>query len=363
MENSVYYCFLLFFNKGVNAMSDHTRSSRYNQKIKRKWRILLWILVPFLVIALGGVVYATSLYKKAETVVAKSYKPVNSISKRAVKADPSKDNISILFIGIDDSQSRNLGKDTRSDALMVATLNKKDKSVKLLSIPRDSYVHVPEKNIYTKITHAHAYGGTKLTIDTVQELLDIPIDYYVKMNFNAFMDVVNALGGIEVNVPYNLYEQDSKDRQNAIHLKKGLQTLNGEEALALARTRHYDSDIQRGGRQQEILKAIIKKAESANSLTKYGQVINAIGDNMETNMTFNDMKSLFEYALAGNSLNMESLKLEGTDAYINKIYYYKINRTSLANTKEILKQHLALDDKQNAEASTTNNINTSSKRN
>lgn len=323
-------------------MSDHTRSSKHKRRLKRKWRIFLGIMVPILVLALGGGAYATFLYKKAETAMAKSYKPVNSVSKRSVKVDPSKDNISILFMGIDDSQSRHLGNNTRSDALMVATLNKKDKSVKLLSIPRDSYVHIPVKNVYTKITHANAYGGTALTIDTVQDLLDIPIDYYVKMNFNAFMDVVNALDGIEVNVPYDLYEQDSKDHQNAIHLKKGLQTLNGEQALALARTRHYDSDIERGGRQQEILKAILKKGVSVNSFTKYGQVINAIGDNMETNMTFDDMKSLFDFGLAGKNLNIESLKLEGTDAYINKIYYYKLNRTSLANTKIILKQHLGL---------------------
>jgi LCP family protein required for cell wall assembly len=322
-------------------MPEFQRSHRgVQKKKKRKKRLITWILLPLLLIGVCGAGYAAFLYKKAENVVAKSYKPVKAANKREVKVDPTKDNISILLIGIDDSKTRNFGKGTRSDALMVATLNKKNNSVKLLSIPRDSYVHVPEKDIYTKITHAHAYGGTKLTIETVQELLDIPIDYYVKMNFNAFMDVVNALDGIQVEVPYTLTEQDSKDHHNAIHLKKGLQTLNGEQALALARTRHYDSDILRGGRQQEILKAILKKALSVNSFSKYSDVISAVGNNMETNMSFDEMKSLFNYAIAGKNLDIESLKLEGADDMSTGVYYYKLNDTSLANVKNALKEQL-----------------------
>ena len=106
-------------------------------------------------------------------------------------------------------------------------------------------------------------------MDTIENLLDIPVDYYVRMNFNAFTEVVDALGGIEANVPYPITESDSGDHKGAIHLEPGLQTLNGEQALALARTRHQDSDIQRGERQQEILKSILKKATTAGAITKY----------------------------------------------------------------------------------------------
>ena len=95
-------------------------------------------------------------------------------------------------------------------------------------------------------------------MDTIEELFDIPVDYYVRMNFDAFTEVVDALGGIEANVPYPITESDSGDNKGAIHLEPGLQTLDGEQALALARTRKQDSDIQRGERQQEILKAILK---------------------------------------------------------------------------------------------------------
>src|SRR5699024_7601359 len=115
-----------------------------------------------------------------------------------------------------------------SDALILATLNKDEKSVKLLSIPRDSYVEVPGYN-KTKINHAHSHGGPQLTIETVENLFDIPVDYFVKINFEAFIDVVDALNGITVDVPYELKEQNSKDKAGAIHLQPGEQLLDGEE--------------------------------------------------------------------------------------------------------------------------------------
>jgi len=146
-------------------------------------------------------------------------------------------------------------------------------------------------------------------------LLDVPVDYYVKMNFNAFVDVVDALGGIEVDVPYTFSEQNSKDKAGAITLEKGLQTLDGEEALALARTRKKDSDIERGKRQQQILEAIIDKASSAKSITKYAGVIEGVGKNMTTNMTFKEMKSFANYALAASDLQIETINMEGQDSY------------------------------------------------
>lgn len=314
-------------------MPQQLRSGKSNKKKKRNRRIVIWIITPLLVFALSAVAYGTFLYKKAESVVNKSYKPVEVASKRKVKANPKLDNVSILLMGIDDSETRHFGKGTRTDALMVVTLNKKENSVKLLSIPRDSYVQIPGRAKKTKINEANAYGGTKLAIETVQDLLDIPIDYYVKMNFNAFLDVVKAIDGIEVNVPYKLVEQDSHDRQGAIRLQPGLQHLNAEEALALARTRHYDSDIQRGLRQQEILKAIMKKTASVDSIPKEGKVIDAVGKNMETNLTFDDMKSLTSYATSGKNLNFTTLHLEGKDSTINGIYYYQLDPHSVANTK------------------------------
>jgi len=309
------------------------------RKLKKR-RVFFLIILPILIVVLAATGYASYLYKKAETVMGKSFVPIDRDTKKAEAAEKL-GNTSILFIGVDDSSKRKEG-NPRSDALMLVTFNKQQKSIKMLSIPRDSYVHIPEKDIYTKITHAHAYGGVKLTLETVEELLDVPINYYVKMNFNAFIDVVNALDGIKVDVPYTFSEQDSKDHPKAITLTKGVHELDGEQALALARTRKKDSDIQRGFRQQEIMKALLLKAANPKSIDNYSDVIEAVGKNMTTDMTFNKMKSFVSYLQAGTKLKAESMTLKGSDSYIDGVYYYQLDKDALEQTKQELKEQLGL---------------------
>jgi len=334
-------------------MAPNRESYINNNKRKRKKRLLTFILVPLLVLAVSGVSYGAFLYTKAKSVADDSYQPIDRETKRTTKVDPKIDNVSILFIGVDDSEKRSSKSGTtrsRSDALMLATLNEKEKSVKLLSIPRDSYVYIPERGYSDKITHAHYFGGVSSTLETVEELLDIPVDYYVKMNFDAFMDTVDALDGIEVDVPVTFTEQNSKDKKGAIHLEKGLQTLDGEEALALARTRKIDNDIERGKRQQLVLKAIMDKAVSAKAITKYTSLMEAVGDNMTTDLSFSDIQSFLTYATAENGLQVDSLTLTGSDAYLNGKYIYQLDQTALAETQSILKEHLDLADSDDAAA-------------
>ena len=289
---------------------------------------------------LGTTAYGASLYIKAQDVFSKSFNPVDASTKRDTAVNPLEDNFSMLFIGIDDSQHRDQQGHSRSDALILATFNKEQKSIKMLSIPRDSYVYIPAKGVSSKINSAHAAGGPKATMDTIENLLDIPVDYYVRMNFNAFTEVVDALGGIEADVPYPITESDSGDHKGAIHLEPGLQTLDGEQALALARTRHQDSDIQRGERQQQILKAILKKATTAGAITKYTDVMSAVGDNMTTNLEFSQLRGFVNYMTSDNGLNIESVKLKGSDSYINGVYYYQLDKASVEEVKYILQSHL-----------------------
>src|SRR5699024_7187856 len=146
--------------------------------------------------------------------------------------------------------------------------NKDDKSVKLLSIPRDALVYIPEVGREDKINHAHSYGGTRATIDTVEDTLNIPIDYYVRMNFEAVMDVVDALDGISGDVAHESKAQDSTDEADAIPSYPGYQGLNGEAAVALARTRRMGTDVHRGSRPQELIEAVVSKTISVKSILK-----------------------------------------------------------------------------------------------
>ena len=316
---------------------------------KRSSKASLIIKVSLLLVASLAIcvtAYGVYLTKQVEHAADSAHEKLDGREVSALresKVEPIHDNVSILFVGVDDSDNRGQGSDhSRSDALVLATLNNKTHTIKMLSIPRDSYVYIPKVGYKDKITHAHAMGGTLTTIETVEELFDIPINYYVRMNFNAFIDVVDALGGIEAEVPYALHELDEFDKFT-INLKPGLQHLNGSEALALARTRKQDSDIERGKRQQEILSAIIKKVASVDSITKYDNVIKALGDNMKTDMTFTEMKSFLSY-LSKGAPRIDSLTLDGTDDTSTGIYYYQLNQDSVEETKEIFKNHLGLNE-------------------
>ena len=315
-----------------------TKSSKKRTTIK----IALTLAVSLLLCVSA---YGIYLVKKAENAADNAFETAGDREMsdlRNEKVEPLHDDISILFIGVDDSSKRDQSSASiRSDALVLATLNNEDKSVKLVSIPRDTYTLIPDAGKEDKITHAYAYNGPSSTIESVENLLQIPVDYYVRMDFEAFIEVVDALDGIRVDVPYDLEEQDEFDNAGAISLKEGFQTVDGSEALALARTRHYDNDIERGKRQQMILESIMDKALSAGSFTKYADVIDAVGDNMKTDLTFKDMQSFFEYAKNGKP-DVETFTLAGYDDMSTGIYYWQPDEESLMELQDILQSHLGL---------------------
>lgn len=319
-------------------------------KQKKSFNFSLFIKITLLLAASSLIcvtAYGIYLTKKAESAAGQAYEVIEERKKpvettREAKVEPTAKNVSVLFLGVDDSEVRGQGAEhSRTDALLLATLNNKDKSIKLVSIPRDSYVHIPYVGYKDKINHAHAFGGTLATLETVEELFDLPIDHYVRLNFNAFIDVIDALDGVEVTVPYHIRgEKDEFDR-NSITLSPGLQVLDGRHALAFARTRKLDSDIERGKRQQEILTALAKKASSVSSLSKYDDVLEALGSNIKTDMPFDEMKSFLSYLTKGMP-QIDSLTLSGYDDMSTGTYYYKLDQQNLEETKQILQSHLGL---------------------
>ena len=318
-----------------------SKQTNKNSKLGLVLKVFALVIASLL---LSFTAYGVYLSKQVETAAQGAFEAIDDREQselREEEIEPLEDSISILFIGVDDSLQRGQGEsNSRSDALILATLNNEDKSIKMLSIPRDSYAYIPHVDFKDKITHAHAFGGTKATIETVEELFNIPVDYYVKMNFNAFIDVVDALGGVVADVPYDILEKDEFDNRS-IQLTEGRHLLSGSEALALVRTRKADSDVERGKRQQQVLKAIIQKGTSVSSITKYTDVIDAVGDNMRTDMTFDEIKSLISYLSDGTS-NIETLNVDGDDDMSTGIYYYKLDQQSLDENREELQRHLGI---------------------
>ncbi|GAB4073697.1 LCP family protein [Barrientosiimonas marina] len=315
---------------------------RHKQKRLTKKRLFLILLIPLVVIASGTIVYGMHLMNKAEGTVDDSHQAIDrdhQSSLRDIDVNPVDNNVSILLIGVDNSDERDF-ENVRSDALMLATFNKEQQNIKLLTIPRDTYTYVPATGYNTKINHAHANGGPSAAVEAVENFMNVPVDYYMEVDFDAFIDTVNTLGGIEYEVPYEINELDADDESNAIHLEPGEQKLNGEETLALARTRKYDNDFKRSERQRAILRTIMDKTTSFSSITNISNLIESVGDNMTTNMYFSDMKAFARYGL-NQDVSMESLTLDGEGGYMDDGYwYYQVNEASRAAVAKELRDHL-----------------------
>lgn len=320
-------------SKGVKTLSK-----------KKKIIITLLVIVGLAFTAIVG--YAAYLYNEANYLVSDAHEDIGRENEKSTlrteDVDPIDDHVSILFIGVDSGEEIENNK-SRSDALLLATFNKDSNTVKLLSIPRDSYVYIPEVGYSTKINHAHAFGGARTTVETVEEFLNVPVDYYVRVNFNAFVDLVEAIDGIWYNVPYEISEPNSGNKRDSIHLYPGYQHLNGEETLALARTRKHDSDLQRGRRQQEILMTIADEVLSTSSLLKLDDVMTAVGKNMSTNLKMPEIRGFFSYALDGD-IEIDTLNLDGIGDYMDDgVWYFQVDEESRQEIQEMLRRHLDLE--------------------
>ncbi|MBR3205297.1 MAG: LCP family protein, partial [Bacillus sp. (in: Bacteria)] len=245
---------------------DQTRSKRKGKKRLKPWvKVTLFIFGILLLTTASVTGYAyykvASAAKKAQVSLDRGAQSV----KRIEAFDPGKDSFSVLLLGIDSRPGETV-KQARSDAMVLATVNRTNKTVKLLSIPRDSYVNIPGHG-YDKITHAHAFGDADLTVSTVENLLDIPVDFVIESNFKAFKEIVNELNGVSVNIKDEyVVKQILKDTKGKVQLQTGTHTLDGNQALAYVRTRKADSDLMRGQRQMEVLKAIFDKSKSVTSI-------------------------------------------------------------------------------------------------
>ncbi|MFB2003109.1 LCP family protein [Staphylococcus warneri] len=304
------------------------------------------ILLTFALIAIP-VVFANNLFKSSEKAFESSQDKSNADRQsnlRSSKIDPEKDPISILFLGIDDNEGREKNgqslEHSRSDAMILSTFNQDKHQIRMLSIPRDTISYIPKVGYYDKITHAHAYGGPIAAMDSVEATMNVPVDYYARVNMKAFVQAVDELGGIYYDVPYNLNEPNSDDT-GRIKIKKGYQKLNGDEALAVARTRHHDSDLKRGQRQMDLIKILFQKAQTLDSFDKLDEVISIVGKNAKHNLTKSEIKSLAKMYLS-DSVEMKKSQLEGRDDMLENIYYYNPSIKSIQKYSNILRSDLGL---------------------
>jgi LCP family protein required for cell wall assembly len=304
------------------------------------------------------------------------YSKSKTVKKDSINSDKNvNDPISILLMGIDSTES-DISKinSFNADSLMLLTFNPNTYNATILSIPRDTYTNIPclASNPKTKITHSGWYGET-CVVKTVSDLMDINIDYYAKINFKGVVSLVNAIDGIEVDVPYSLCEQNSNREwgSKTVYIKSGLQTLSGEQALALSRNRHsandgtdvgatmalycpaysggVRNDFTRGQNQQLVINALINKIIQTGDVNKLYSIIDIIGNNVDTNVQINTMLSYYnvikKIALNSNSkINFERLYLSTYERYIyddlmklplSDQIYYKDSLSAIVNEMQV----------------------------
>ncbi|HEX3012073.1 MAG TPA: LCP family protein, partial [Syntrophomonadaceae bacterium] len=212
-----------------------------------------------------------------------------SIETKASKGQ----NINILFMGID---ARDTKSNSRSDTMIVASINTKTKKVVLVSVPRDTRVKTLTGRS-VKINSINYTGGPEAACKEVSKLLDLSIDHYVVTNFYGFGKIVNTLGGVHIDVDSDMYHADPVNPELAINISKGYQYLNGKEALAYVRYRGGPTaDIGRTQRQQKFIKALAKEMFKPATIVKLPKLIPEIEENVHTNIPVSDMLYLAKMA-------------------------------------------------------------------
>ncbi len=245
------------------------------------------------------VVHTTSYKAPREHAIVDSKHPV----------DVTKDPFTIYFSGND--SFGDIQKTGRTDSNMLVTVNPKTHRILMTSIPRDYYVPVacaedaadgcPDGQ-KDKLTHTGLYG-VQTTINTIEDFMDVDINYYVRVNFSSLTNIVDAIGGVDVTVGKGLAVDQFYTDDTIGGVVEGENHLDGQKALAYARERYAyeDGDLQRVKNQQQVLKAIIKKVKSPSMLLKYASLIDAIGSAIETNMPSSSITNFVKFQLASNS--------------------------------------------------------------
>ncbi|MGF2943389.1 LCP family protein [Enterococcus xiangfangensis] len=316
--------------------------------MSRAKRIIL-IVVGIIVLLVGATtVYLLKVNNDVDQSISKMTKKVNYKNTRTGSVDlKSGEPFSILLMGTD-TGDKGRTYQGRSDSMMLVTINPKKKQTLLTSLDRDIYTQIvgykgDENNYvakgdtyYDKLNAAYSLGGTKTAIESVQTMMDVPVDHYVEINMKGLRTLVDAVGGIEVDnkIDFTL---------DGVHVKKGKQTLDGKHALEYVRMRHEDpkGDVGRQARQREILSKIIHKILSVDSVTKYKKYLRAVEDYLQTDLSWSEMLLIVKnYTPAAETIKQTQVKGQGE--MIDDIYFQVLGLNSLLKEQNSLKKQLEL---------------------
>ncbi len=297
------------------------------------------IVILLLALLAGGTAYGMHKYESLKNTVKSSYKASGVKKLRNVDAQLSaKKPISILLMGTDTGA---LGRTFtgRTDSMMVVTINPKTDKTTITSIPRDTAVNIPGYEDYgvSKINAAYAYGKSKTAITTVQQMLNVPIDFYAIINMGGMEKIINEVGGVTLTPTLSF-------SYGGYTFKKGVKThMNGKKALAYSRMRDDDpkGDYGRQTRQRKVIMALLKKSGSVSTLLNE-KFISSLTKQTQTDLTFNDLTALATNYLSATK-HIKTTHLQGTSETINSQSMEVASKSELQRVTNYIRNGLSLE--------------------
>ncbi|BCP64722.1 LytR family transcriptional regulator [Streptococcus parasuis] len=312
-------------------------------------KIVLMSLSIFLLTVVAAGVYGNSLLGFSLGEISKTFKSLDN-NDDSIQPIDATEPLTILLMGVDMDQASRGGQweDGRSDSMILVTLNPTTNTTTMMSLTRDIMVEIAEPDgtssgTIEKLNHSYSYGQAPMAIATIEKMMDITINRYVEINMDGLVELVDALGGIEVNntlgFPISISEYEPV--YTAV-VPEGKTLVNGNQALVYSRMRYDDpeGDIGRQKRQREVITAIVKKILNLDGLTQYKKILTAISNNMRTNIeiTTSTIPSLLGYKDALS--NLESYQLQGEDQMINELSYQLPTSEHLLEMQNVLKSSI-----------------------
>ena len=289
-------------------------------------KYILILVVVFILSGMVGAFFANALVDN---------KPdYNEDDKKGMLV--AKDKATVMIMGVDE-RADDVG---RSDTLMIATLDPDKNQAALLSVPRDTRVKIKGHG-FDKINAAYAYGGRKLTQETIESLLNTHIDHYIKINVHGFTKIIDALGGIDIDVEKRMYYEDPWDDDGGLYidLQPGMQHMDGKTAITYVRYRDEEGDIGRIKRQQNFMKAVMDKLVSPTIIPKLPAIVSAVSDSVETDMSVSEILSFLGTLQDVKDNGLKSEMLPGKPVYIEGISYWV---PDISKTRQILANTLGI---------------------
>ena len=269
-----------------------------------------------LVTAIGVGGYAWTIYNQSTDALSRTYKGFGNETNVIAETKP----LTILLMGVDTgSGSRSDTWKGNSDSMLLLSVNPQTKKTVMMSLERDILTQIDEKGETTeaKLNAAYAYGGAELAIATIEKLMNIHIDRYVMINMQGLVQLVDAVGGIEVNNTFDFpISIEENEPEYTATVEPGKHLINGDQALVYARMRYQDpeGDYGRQKRQREVIRKVVEKVLSLNSISHYQAILRAVSKNMQTNVALDagSIPQLLGYKDAFRSIQSEQLR--GEDA-------------------------------------------------